>query len=105
MPGEVEVEVEEPLRRMARSYHVTERKRKRDHWLNRGDGGNCLEGLSELDELSLKKLATKCNEKWKRDAQKAQGILRTKLVYKDGKTSTEKQKCRGRLSDTTEREP
>jgi len=84
---------------MSRSYHVTERQRKRDHYLNRDNEGNPPEGLSHLDELSLKKSATKETENWRRDTQKIGGLRHIEFTFKDGKGGIRKQKCRGKISD------
>jgi hypothetical protein len=83
---------------MSRSYHVTERQRKRDHWLNRESGNKPPTGLSKLDELALKKKIAKENEAWKRATAKSGGLRRTKFGLKDGTISVERVKCRGKMS-------
>ena len=83
---------------MARSYHVTERQRRRDNYLNRGDDGQRPTGLSEIDVLSLKKTIAKINEDWKRDTKKAGGIRRTELSCTDNVVNSKRVKCRGILS-------
>jgi hypothetical protein len=86
---------------MSRSFHVTERQRKKDKIFNRDNSGKQPTELSKLDVLSLKKLTTKWSEKWKRDAAKAGGLRHTKFVFDEAKPHmiTIKQKCRGSISD------
>ncbi len=84
---------------MSRSYHVTENKRRQDNWLNRNDDNELPEGLSELDELALKKLAAKETEKWRRDAQKAGTISHYVFRHKPEGWDNYLQKCRGKLSE------
>ncbi len=89
------------LQFMSRSFHVTERQRKRDKAFNRDNSGKRPTELSKLDVLSLKKLTAKWSEKWKRDAAKAGGLTHTKFVFVEDNPQkrTIKQKCRGRISD------
>jgi hypothetical protein len=84
---------------MSRSHHVAERQIKRDNWFNRGANNERPEGLSKLDELSLKKALAKTNETWKRDTNNAGGLKRTKFGMKDGKITVTRIKTRGQLSD------
>jgi len=89
---------------MSRSFHVTERQIKKDRIFNRDNSGKKPTELSKLDVLSLKKTTTKWSEKWKRDAAKAGGTMRTKFVFDEdkhakGERSVRHQKIRGRLSD------
>jgi hypothetical protein len=87
---------------MSRSFHVTERQRKKDKIFNRDNSGKRPTELSKLDVLSLKKVTAKWSEKWKRDAAKVGGTARTKFVFdedKKGETTIRHQKCRGKLSD------
>lgn len=89
---------------MSRSFHVTERQIKKDRIFNRDNSGKLPTGLSKLDVLSLKKVTAKWSEKWKRDAAKVGGTMRTKFVFDEDKCAKDKkviqhQKCRGRLSD------
>lgn len=85
---------------MSRSYHVTERQRRRDHYFNRLRDDLPAPGLSELDELSLKKWAAKNSEAWRRAAHAVGGLWHTVFRFSpDGKMVT-RRKCRGKLSDT-----
>ena len=84
---------------MSRSYHVTERERRKDKYLNRFDDGTIDPSLSKLDELSLKKRMAKENEQWKRATEKVGGLRRTKFSLKSDKVEVTKQKCRGLVSD------
>jgi len=81
---------------MSRSYHVTERQRRRDHYFNRLRDDMPAPGLSELDELSLKKWAAKSSEAWRRAARAVGGLWHT--VFRSGGKPT-RRKCRGKLSD------
>jgi hypothetical protein len=56
--------------------------------------------LTELDELSLKKLTAKETELWRRDAVKAGGLRHYVFAFGAQGLKTFFNKCRGRLSDT-----
>jgi hypothetical protein len=84
---------------MSRSLHVTKRQRQKDRFLNRDDSGVMSEQLSKLDELSLKKIAVKETEVWKRDAKKIAGLSHVKFVFTEAGWKLRKQKTRGVVSD------
>lgn len=86
---------------MARSFHVTEVQRRRDHYFNRDNQGIESTTFSKLDVLSLKKLCAKWTEKWRRDAAKVGGLGHIEFCFdeRDPSKKVFRQKCRGRLSD------
>ena len=89
---------------MSHSYHVTERKRREDNWLNRDDDGRRPSGLSELDELSLMKLAAKESEKWRRATVKAGALRHYVFRHTYDGWRNYVQKCRGVLSEVNDAE-
>ena len=87
---------------MSHSYHVTERERRRDNCLNRDDDGRLPSGLSKLDELSLKKLAAKETEAWRRDTAKAGGLRHYVFRHTYDGWKNFVQRCRGVVSEVHE---
>ena len=88
---------------MSRSYHVTEKQKRRDYLLNRENDSTPFQGLSKLDELSVKKKLAKWSEKWKRDTTKAGGLRTTKFGFDGTKITVKKVKCRADVPDVKDK--
>ncbi len=78
---------------MSRSYHVTERERRRDHYFNRLQDDMPDLDLSELDELSLKKWAAKNSELWRRAAYAVGGLWHTVFRFSMAGKMVTRRKC------------